>query len=205
MKKPFLILAILAGAAGAAQAQQRPVSVGLKAGASLTTFVGANATDLDFKDVFGVQGGVFACFGLTDVLDFQPELLYSQKGARSAARSGGYVTRRLHYLDVPLALRVRADGLFFEAGPQVGLLLLAQDKYGSASNTVSRGNFNFLDLGYLVGLGYQRSTGPGVGLRYNGAFTNYQQALTLGPNTFQSRIRNSAFQLYLTYAFGGGR
>ncbi|GAB3858349.1 porin family protein [Hymenobacter terrigena] len=201
MKKTLFTLALLAGLTGAAQAQN--VSLGLKAGATYSNFVGADANDLGYKDIFGFHGGIFANIGITDMFAFQPELLYSQKGAKSPALAGGDVTRRLHYLDVPLAFHVNADGLFFEAGPQVGFLLAAQDKYNSSSTTLTRSNFNTLDLGYLAGLGYQRKTGPGIGLRYNGAFTNYRQAVTLGNTTYQSRIRNSAFQLYLTYSFGG--
>ena len=199
MKRTLFTLALLAGLTGTAQAQN--VSLGLKAGATYSNFVGADANG--YKDIFGFHGGIFANIGITDMFAFQPELLYSQKGTKSPAFAGGDVTRRLHYLDVPLAFHVNADGLFFEAGPQVGFLLAAQDKYNDASTTIDRSNFNTIDLGYLAGLGYQRKTGPGIGLRYNGEFTNYRQAVTLGNTTFQSRTRNSAFQLYLTYSFGG--
>lgn len=202
MKKTLSILALLAGLTGAAQAQN--VSLGLKAGATYSNLVGQDASAIGYKDIFGFHGGIFANIGLTDMFAFQPELIYSQKGAKSPAIiANGDVTRRLHYLDVPLAFHINADGLFFEAGPQVGFLLVAQDKYGSATTTIDRSNFNTLDLGYLAGLGYQRKTGPGIGLRYNGAFSNYRQASTVANTSFQPRIRNSAFQLYLTYSFGG--
>ena len=201
MKKIVCALALLVALNSVARAQD--VSLGLKAGASYSNLVGADASAYGYKDIFGFQGGVFANIGLTSMFAFQPELLYSQKGAKLPLLIGGDVTRRLHYLDVPLAFHVNADGLFFEAGPQVGFLLSAQDKYGSSSTALDRANFNTLDLGYLVGLGYQRKTGPGIGLRYNGEFTNYHQALVVGNTTTQARIRNSAFQLYLTYSFGG--
>lgn len=201
MKKTFLTLALLAGLTGAAQAQHSNVSLGLKAGASLTNFVGADASG--YKSIYGFHGGIFANIGLTDMFAFQPELLYSQKGAKSLTAAGDYSTRRLHYVDVPLAFHVNADGLFFEAGPQVGFLVAAQDKYGSSSTAIDRNNFNTVDVGYLAGLGYQRKTGLGVGLRYNGEFTNYRQAITVGTTTVQARARNSAFQLYLTYSLGG--
>ena len=58
-------------------------------------------------------------------------------------------------------------------------------------------------MGYLSGLGYQHKTGPGIGLRYNGGFTNIPKAVTSGNVTVQPKIRNSVFQLYASFSFGG--
>jgi hypothetical protein len=127
-------------------------------------------------------------------------LLYSQKGAKLANATD--FRTRFSYLDVPLAFHVNADGLFFEAGPQVGFLLAAKSEAGNAAVDVKDAT-NSVDFGYLAGLGYQRKTGLGIGLRYNGGFTNVPKAVTVGNVTVQNRLRNSVFQLYLTYSFGG--
>ena len=37
--------------------------------------------------------------------------------------SGYSAQTRISYIDLPLLLRVKADGLFFEAGPQAGFLI----------------------------------------------------------------------------------
>ncbi len=201
MKKTLFTLALLAGFSGAVCAQRSNVSLGLKAGATYSDIIGPDA---DFyKDIFGFHAGGFANIGLSDMLAFQPELLYSQKGAKSRTLAGDYSTRRFHYVDVPLALHVNADGLFFEAGPQIGLLAAVQDIYNGTTTQVDRNNYKTLDIGYLAGLGYQRKQGLGIGLRYNGEFTNTRQSITIGTITQQTRSRNSAFQLYLTYSFNG--
>lgn len=197
MKKTLFTLALLAGLTGAAQAQRSNVSLGIKAGPSYSGFAGAQATN--YESVFGFHAGVFANIGLTDLFAFQPEIIYSQKGAKV---SNIDLTTRLNYVDIPLSFHVNADGLFFEAGPQLGILLAAQDKAGSVS-VDRKPIYNTLDFGYLAGLGYQRKTGPGIGLRYNGGFTNVEKSRTAGTVTVQDNIRNSAFQLYLTYSFGG--
>ena len=203
MRKFILILlALVLGSGTAAQAQKRGhsgnVSLGLKAGASLTNFTGADAQGYDNR--FGFHAGIFANIGINSLFAFQPELLYSQKGANYS----GYSDRslRLHYIDVPLAFHVNTGGLFFEAGPQVGFLVGANYQSGSASTDVKNG-YNTVDFGYLFGLGYQLKHGLGVGLRYNGGFTNVDKATTFGNTTLQSRARNSAFQLYLTYSVKG--
>jgi hypothetical protein len=195
MKKTLFTLALLAGLTGAAQAQN--VSLGIKAGPSYSGFVGKQATN--YESIFGFHAGVFANIGITDMFAFQPEVIYSQKGAKV---SNIDITTRLNYVDIPLAFHVNADGLFFEAGPQLGILVAAQDKAGSVS-VDRKPLYNTLDFGYLAGLGYQRKSGPGIGLRYNGGFTNVEKSTTVGSVTLQNNIRNSAFQLYLTYSFGG--
>lgn len=195
MKKTLFTLALLAGLTGAAQAQN--VSLGIKAGPSYSGFVGTQATN--YESIFGFHAGVFANIGITDMFAFQPEVIYSQKGAKV---SNIDVTTRLNYVDIPLSFHVNADGLFFEAGPQLGILVAAQDKAGSVS-VDRKPLYNTLDFGYLAGLGYQRKSGPGIGLRYNGGFTNVEKSRTTGNVTVQNNIRNSAFQLYLTYSFGG--
>jgi len=203
MKKTIFTLALLAGLSGAAQAQ-RNISLGLKAGGTYSTFVGDNANYTypltSTKSMFGFHAGAFVNIGITKLFAFQPELIYSEKGTKYTNIDN---FTRLGYLDIPLAFHVNADGLFFEAGPQVGFLLNAKNKSGSISTDV-KDSYNDIDFGYLFGLGYQRKSGPGIGLRYNGGFTNVRPSAQLTPITsFQPRIRNSAFQLYLTYSFGG--
>ena len=195
-----MLLALLAGGSTAAQAQYRGrggnVSLGLKAGASLTDFVGKDASL--FNSRFGFHAGVFANIGFAKLFAFQPELLYSQKGAHLGNNTD--LGLRLHYVEVPLAFHINTDGLFFEAGPQVGFLVAAKGENGNVS--VDRTDaFKTLDFGYLAGLGYQLKHGLGVGLRYNGGFVNVYKSTTSGNTTFQQRTRNSAFQLYATYSF----
>jgi len=203
-KSIAILLALGLSASTAAHAQKRgrssggSVSLGLKAGASLTSLTGADAKNAD--NLFGFHAGVFANIGLTPLFAFQPELIYSQKGYKLSTIND--YSQRFHYIDVPLAFHVNTGGLFFEAGPQVGFLVSAKAKSGSAS-TVNTDSYNSVDFGYLFGLGYQLKHGLGVGLRYNGGFTNIDKAYTIGNTTLQARARNSAFQLYLTYSVSG--
>jgi opacity protein-like surface antigen len=203
MKKTIFLLALGLGVSTAAQAQYPGrggnVSLGIKAGASLTDFVGANAQNINglkYDNRFGFHAGVFANIGLTKLFAFQPELLYSQKGAKTRDIDERF---RLHYIDVPLAFHVNTDGFFFEAGPQVGFLVAAKREVGNVSEDIK--SYNTVDFGYLAGLGYQLKHGLGVGLRYNGAFTNFPKSTTNGTMTVQEKVRNSAFQLYATYSF----
>lgn len=106
MQKTILTLALVAGLTGAAQAQ-RNISLGLKAGGTYSSFTGAQAAN--YSGIFGFHGGVFANIGITSLFAFQPELIYSQKGATVSTVTD--FDTRLDYLDVPLAFHVNADGL----------------------------------------------------------------------------------------------
>lgn len=203
MKKVFLSLSLLAGLSYAAQAQG--IKYGVKAGASLTNFTGSDTGDA--KNIFGFHGGLVANFAVNDAFSIQPEVLYSMKGAKLEESLGmGYTVKstvRLHYIDVPVLARVNAGGLFFELGPQVGFLAAAKQKneitggpLGSSSDNDIKSGIKRVDFGYAAGLGYQLSNGPGIGLRYNGGFSD------ISKNSGSLAVRNSAFQLYLSFMLG---
>jgi hypothetical protein len=200
MKKVFLLLGLTLGVAGAAQAQS--AHFGIKAGASLTNYTGKGTDGADYK--FGFHGGFIANLAVNDAFSIQPEVLYSMKGAKSEASMGGYtLTNKVttHYIDVPVLAHINAGGLFFELGPQVGFLVAASGSQALGGQSVSgdiKDQLKTVDFGYAAGLGYQLANGPGIGLRYNGGFIDINKN-----NNTNFATRNSAFQLYLTYMFGG--
>lgn len=194
MQKVLLSLGLLASISFAAQAQS--IKYGVKAGASLTTLTGSDSDGA--KNKFGFNGGVLANFGINDLFSIQPEVLYSMKGAKV---DGTDAHLNLNYIDVPVLVKVAtgATGLFFELGPQVGFLASAKAKNNSVSVDV-KDNAKNVDFGYAAGLGFQAASGPMVGLRYNGGFTS------IGKNNngyTSSDAKNSAFQLYVGFMFGG--
>lgn len=198
MKKLILSLGLLAGVSVAAQAQTG-VRFGLKAGASLTNFTGKDSGDNSNK--FGFNGGVVANFGINDMFSVQPEVLYSMKGVKE---NGGSGKLNLNYIDIPVLAKIATGetGLFFELGPQVGFLASAKLKDGSDSQDI-KDSFKSVDFGYAAGVGFQVSSSAMVGLRYNGAFTNATKAIDFGSTSVESKVKNSAFQLYVGYMFGG--
>jgi hypothetical protein len=195
MKKVILSLALAVGISATASAQAR---IGLKAGGSLTNITGADAGDSDNK--FGFHGGLVANFAFGDALALQPEVLFSMKGAQNPDDSKDKLN--LNYIDIPVMLQYNADGLFFEAGPQLGILASAKSTDGTNDSDVKEG-FKTIDFGYAVGLGYKLESGPMIGLRYNGGIANIPKEINIGSSTIDAKVRNSAFQLYVGYMFGG--
>lgn len=198
MKKFILVLLGAAGLATAGYAQG--ARFGVKAGASLTDFSGKDADGYDSK--VGFHGGAIAELGLTDNFAIQPEVLFSMKGAKYGDLAQD-IRFNQTYLDVPVLLKVKADGLFFEAGPQVGFLVGSKFKVEDVSAD-SKESFNTVDFGYAAGLGYEFSSGPMIGLRYNGGISKVGKDMSVGGlNIEAGNVRNSAFQLYLGFMFGG--
>jgi hypothetical protein len=69
------------------------------------------------------------------------------------------------------------------------------DTPGNRTHRNVTGALRRLDLGYVAGVGYQWSSGPSLGLRYNGGLTRLYD--------YNGSLRNSAFQLFAGYVFGG--
>jgi len=196
MKKLVLSLGLLAGIASAAQAQE--ARFGVKAGVNLANVTGSDVKNN--KNLVGAAVGVMADFSLSDLISLHPELLYSQKGVK-LENGGATAQSRFSYLDVPLLLRVKADGLFFEAGPQVGFLIAEKDEVnipglGSSTSTSTNGTRK-VDVGYIAGVGYKLPQGLELGVRYNGGISD------LSDPSSGSKTRNSVFQLQIGYLFGG--
>lgn len=196
MKKLILSLGLLAGIASAAQAQE--ARFGVKAGINLANVTGSDVKNN--KNLVGAAVGVMGDFSLSDLISLHPELLYSQKGVK-LENGSATAQSRFSYLDVPLLLRVKADGLFFEAGPQVGFLIAEKDEVnipglGSSTSTSTNGTRK-VDVGYIAGVGYQLPQGLELGVRYNGGISD------LSDPSSGSKTRNSVFQLQVGYLFGG--
>ncbi|HEX8350149.1 MAG TPA: porin family protein, partial [Hymenobacter sp.] len=165
MKKLILSLGLLAGVVSAASAQD--IRFGAKVGVNYSTITADDTEGIESK--IGLQAGGLVNFGLSDLISIQPEVLYSQKGYQSEEDSDFKV--KLNYIDIPVMVKVNAGGLFFEGGPQVGILASAKATDGSTDVDIKEG-LNTVDFGYAVGLGYQLESGPMLGLRYNGGISN---------------------------------
>jgi hypothetical protein len=213
--------AALVAVAVAPAARAQSVRFGLKAGGNLSNLSGDLANQDQYKNRFGFHGGAMLNVGLVadDFLAIQIEGLYSQKGFKytdqqvtllgNTYRTTG--SMRYDYLDVPVLLRLKTGGLFFEAGPQYSYLLnlnnsRTQYVNGSITSGTSYSSSNLdqikrSELGYAAGLGFQADNGFLLGLRYNGAFTDF--ARNGYSNDEFRNARHSTFQAYIGVLLGG--
>lgn len=195
MKKFLFSLGLLASVSAAAQAQD--AKFGIRGGISAATLSGKNVDNYSYA--LGGLGGVTANFGLSDLISVQPELLYNLKGTqlKDPAGKDSKVRLDLHYIDLPILLKVNADGPYFEAGPQIGYLLSAK-LGGDNKSRIETKDLQGLSLGYVAGVGYQLTSGLGLGVRFNGAISAVGQ-----DNKIYDQQRNQVFSFVVGYSFGG--
>jgi hypothetical protein len=199
MHRIFLSILLTTTASGAAA---QNVRFGVKAGPSYTKFRGVDPAQLSSASNayrLGFHAGVLAEVKVTDTFSIQPELLYSQKGAKNKLVSGIYDA--FSYLDLPIVVKARLGetGFFLEGGPQFGYLLRATSTFMDYSYNV-RDSYEKVDVGYAAGLGYQLASGPLLGFRFNGGLTRLNQPIISGGQIRATENRwNNAFQLYAGY------
>ena len=160
MKKIILtVIAVL----GFAFANAQKVEFGAKAGLNLANLIGDvqnNSTRVGFLV------GTFAEIKVAQKFSIQPELLYSTQGLKY---DGGKLL--LDYLNVPVLVKYYVESKFsLEAGPQIGFLLSAKDKFDgkSVSREVdTKDEYEKIDFGLNFGLGYNLTEKLSIGARYN--------------------------------------
>lgn len=146
MKKIFLstVVAIFMVVGLSAQ-----TSFGVKAGVN---FANLNADgEWDGSDsVTGFHVGVFSDIELSDVLIFQPEILYSTQGAHWAEDD----EHILNFINVPLMIKFEvAESFYLEAGPQVGFLISAENEDNDDIKDEFKSTDFVLNLGASVDFG----------------------------------------------------
>lgn len=221
MNKLLFGATALAALVAALVAQAQSVRYGVKVGANLSNLAGSPPQPDQYKLKLGFHGGALLNVGLRpdDRLAIQLEALYSQKGFRydgqpytvlgSTYRNFGSV--RYDYLDVPVLLRLKANGFFLEAGPQYSCLLSITTDRNQELNGYPIKDAGFEtarlravrrnELGYAAGCGFQSRIGLLLGLRYTGAFTSFAKD---GYSSDEFRgARQAAFQAYAGVLIGG--
>jgi hypothetical protein len=185
MKKLLTLTVVIAALSFTTKAQE--TGIGAKAGVNIATLSGDDVENADSK--IGVHVGGFFQFMLSDKFGIQPELLYSDKGASAEEDEGGDLT--LSYLSVPIMAKIfLTEGLDIHVGPQVGILLSADNDGNDISDFT-----NTTDFGVGAGLGYTLDSGFGFNARYVMGLTSvYEDDLDFD-------AKNSVIQISLSYNF----
>ncbi|WP_462317609.1 porin family protein [Marinilabilia sp.] len=196
MKKALFIVAVMLLSISTVSVAQ--VKFGVKAGVNIANVSGDDAENMDSRlaPVFGV----FANVALSESLSFQPELLYSMKGAKESMSMEGMdieSTAKLSYIDIPLMLKYNISGGFnLQAGPQLGLLLSADNEMeaGGESETMDiKDELKGMDFGFNIGAGYDFGS-LGVDVRYNLGLSNIA-------DYEDGDLKNTGVQIGVSYAF----
>lgn len=169
---------------------------GAKAGGGFSQAHGDDASSDVTNTLAGFHAGFIGSYEFVSRLAVQAELLYEQKGFTY----DGYPINqtealvddhRLHYLTLPLLLKIQKGGLFAEAGPYLGYLVAENTKVKLADREtlndpepvilgdfpLSIEDFERLDYGYTAGIGIQLDNGFFMSVRNYGGFKSFSKQL----------------------------
>lgn len=190
MKKILLLICITLVPILMAQAQY--VRYGGKAGGGFTRAYGNDGSN-DYMNYFtGFHAGPVVSYEFVSRLAVQAELLYDQKGfTYDAYAVNPSVTAngdlRLHYVNLPLLLKIQKGGLFAEAGPYAGYLVATNSDIAFSTTGVSpdvgqpitynSDNINRFDYGYTAGIGIMLDNGFFMSFRNTGGLRSFSKDL----------------------------
>lgn len=158
-------------------------------------------------------------YAINDKLSIRPELLFSSRGTRISSSSELLginfdieSTSTYNFAEVPILLGIGGEtGLQVHVGPSVNLLLGGKTKtevtttFGGNSETeteeITGSEFTEgmrgLDLGVVLGAGFNLESGLGFGARYQRGLTSINEEDT------DMVVSNwNLIQVYLSYALG---
>ncbi len=212
MKKSMLIICTLFFGV-IVMAQNQKVKLGVKAGLNLAS-LNFDESELNSSNKTGFTAGFMVEIPMAKNFSLQPELLYSQQGSKTSfsdkdvTNSHYKSTIDLNYLNIPVMLKYYVvKGLSIQAGPQIGILLKANNKYqDNFLGYENHESFNLkdystgIDTSVNFGLGYQFKDKFYTDVRYN---ISYSNAFKEGDaNHFiNNDMKNRVFQITIGYFF----
>ena len=193
MKNLFLLCIVLVSSSAFSQSIFDRLHFGLKAGANYSDFYNAN---FDTEGLPGFHAGAIVAFDINENWSIQEDFLYSTQGAKLKGGFSDGKELKLSYISVPIVVKYKTDfGLYFEAGPQVGILASQDFKEitGSDADFAEK-----IDAGMVGGIGYQFSNGLGIGARYYMGLTDVSKTKS---TTINTDFQNHMSQVSLFYIF----
>lgn len=196
MTRSFFLFVLAALAL--APALQAQTVFGVRAGLNVATFTETDFFDFDAR--LGFVGGAFARVPVGGPLTLQPEVLYSQEGARLDFAGVDY---SVDYLEIPLLARLAVPlvdlldtGVF--VGPAIGIAVA--DDIELDEGTTEESLDPQTDFGIVAGADV--GAGPfSVDLRYTFGLRDVL-AESDGPNEDTLDFRNGVFSVTAAYVFG---
>nr|WP_082586787.1 porin family protein [Flavobacterium sp. Root935] len=211
MKKYMLICTLFLGVTVMAQTEK--VKLGVKAGLNLANLT-FDENELNSSSKTGFTAGLMVEIPVAKNFSIQPELLYSQQGTKisfsdqDVTNSNYKSTIDLNYLNIPVMLKYYVlKGLSVQVGPQIGILLKANNEYHD--NFLGYDNHENLDLkkystgidtSVNFGLGYQYKDKFYTDLRYNLSYSNVFKESDVS-YVINNDMKNRVFQITIGYFF----
>jgi len=191
MKNLFLLCIVLVSSSVFSQSIFDRLHFGVKAGGNYSDFSNAN---FDTEGLPGFHAGAIIAFDINEKWSVQEDFLFSTQGAKIKDGISDGKDLKLSYVSVPIVLKYKTSfGLYFEAGPQVGILASEDFKELTNDDFAEK-----IDAGMVGGIGYQFPNGLGIGARYYYGLTDISK---IKSTTINTDFQNNMSQVSLFYIF----
>lgn len=191
MKNLFLLCIVLVSSSVFSQSLFDRLHFGVKAGGNYSDFSNAN---FDTEGLPGFHAGAIIAFDINEKWSVQEDFLFSTQGAKIKGGISDGKDLKLSYISVPIVLKYKTSfGLYFEAGPQVGILASEDFKELTNDDFAEK-----IDAGMVGGIGYQFPNGLGIGARYYYGLTDISK---IKSTTINTDFQNNMSQVSLFYIF----
>lgn len=161
---------------------------GIKAGSNFAELYGADAIPESDRKV-GYSIGGYANFAFSKTFSLQPEMIWSLQGETSKD-SGRY---KISYLNIPVMMKWKEGSFYYEAGPQLGLLVVSSSK--SVPEAIRVDNFETFEFSLAAGVGYTLDKDWAIGLRYTQGLTNIVSGMELKNSVLYFGVSYALFRL----------
>lgn len=214
--KGIVCLVLVAGSILQVSAQEQQTTsesgltpkIGIKGGLNLTNMYVSDISDENMK--VGLNLGFFAKLPLTKGFSIQPELIYSNKGAKETynnfIQGSGEYRFNLHYIELPVLAVINLGKNFnIHGGPYISYLAAANvknlnDEDGiEGVDELDAENFNRIDYGVAAGFGIDIDKIT-LGARYNYGLREIGKSGSLSGEVTKDS-KNSAISLYIGIGF----
>jgi hypothetical protein len=181
---------------------------GIKGGVNLTNMYVKDVSDENMK--VGWNAGIYAKLPVTRGISIQPELLYTDKGAKenynNFIEGKGEYRFNLNYIELPvLAVFNVAKNFNLHVGPYISYLASVNIKDANSDGTLNNvkdlnaEDFHRLDYGVAGGLGVDVANFT-IGARYQYGLHEIGKSDNLSGAALKDS-KNSAISLYIGFGF----
>lgn len=174
----IICLAVLSFSVVKAQEKEdKGISFGIKGGANFSNIVKSGDDNFRTGYLTGYSAGIFVNIPIISRLSFEPELLYSTKGFKTA-EEGLFMDRTFSqttsWIEVPLLAKVLITPTFnLIFGPQISFLTKTTNKYEGTFANIERtyyeedaNNLRNSVVGGTIGVGIDITDNLSIGGRY---------------------------------------
>lgn len=160
-------------------------------------------------DKAGLLVGLFSNVDVSQKINLQFELNYSQKGSRRNPKTDegdtDFFLLRMHYIEVPVMARTNYKRFKFEAGAYYSQLIdhYLEDENGPFDIPEELNQFNNNDIGLLAGVYFQFTDNLVMNWRYSNSLIDFREFDSGGQFLFNTGMFHQYMSISLRYVFYG--